>query len=187
MVRSLWTAASGMNGMQFKTDTIANNLANVDTTSYKRDVAVSKAFPELLIRRMRDDGEYLNPFGSADVAPIVGKVGLGVELNELYTVFEQGSFKETGNSTDIALNGDGFLVVKTPEGERFTRNGNFFIGVEGYLETKEGFPVMGENGPLNLGNIPFTIDKDGRIFRNDEGREGEYIDRLAIVNFDNTI
>ena len=54
------------------------------------------------------------------------------------------------------------------------------------METKEGFPVMGEKGPLNLGNIPFTIDKDGRIFRNDEGREGEYIDRLAIVNFDNT-
>ena len=186
MIRGWYTAASGMNAQQYRLDAISNNLANVDTTSYKRDVAVSKAFPELLIRRMRDDGEYLNPFGSADVAPIVGKVGLGVELNELYTVFEQGSFKETGNSTDIALTGEGFLVVKTPEGERFTRNGNFFIGVEGYLETKEGFPVMGEKGPLNLGNIPFTIDKDGRIFRNDEGREGEYIDRLAIVNFDNT-
>src|SRR5690554_1287983 len=139
MVRGWYTGASGMNAQQKRLDAISNNLANVDTTSYKRDISVSKNFPELLLRRMEDDGVYRNPFGSADAAPIIGKVGLGVELNELFTDFQQGSYKPTGNGTDMALEGKGFFAVETPYGERYTRNGNFSIGVEGYLETKEGY------------------------------------------------
>lgn len=185
MVRGWYTAASGMNAQQYRLDAIFNNLSNVDTTSYKRDVSISKSFPQLLLRRTRDDGEYKNPFGSADVQPIIGKVGLGVELNNLYTVFEQGSFKETGNSSDLALEGKGFLVVETPAGEKYTRNGNFLVGKEGFLETKEGFPVLGENGKIDLTDTPFTIDADGRIFNNSKDREGEYIDRLLLVEFDN--
>ena len=150
MIRGWYTAASGMNAQQKQLDVIAQNLANADTTSYKRDVAVHKSFSELLIRRMRDDGVVKNPFGSSDSAPIIGKLGLGVELNEIFTEFEQGSLKQTNAPSDFALEGKGFFCVETPYGEQYTRNGNFLVGVEGYLMTKEGYPVIGENGRIFL-------------------------------------
>jgi len=166
LIRGWYTAASGMRAQQFRLDAVANNLANVNTDAYKRDVAAFKAFPELLIRRQDDDGVYLHPFGSADAAPIVGKMGTGVELNELYTAFEQGSFKETNSDFDIALDGKGFFAISTPWGERYTRNGSFQLGKEGYLETKEGYPVLGENGPIRVKANNFLVDKDGRIWVN---------------------
>jgi flagellar basal-body rod protein FlgG len=155
-----------MRAQQWRLDAVANNLANVDVDGYKRDVAAFKAFPELLIRRQDDDGVYEHPFGSADAAPIVGKMGTGVELNELYTSFEQGALKETQSDFDIALDGKGFFTVATPWGERYTRNGSFQLGKEGYLETKEGYPVLGEKGPLRVKANNFQIDKDGRVWIN---------------------
>ncbi|MDR1318186.1 MAG: flagellar basal-body rod protein FlgF [Treponema sp.] len=166
MIRGWYTGASGMRAQQWRLDAVANNLANVDVDGYKRDVAAFKAFPELLIRRQDDDGVYKHPFGSADAAPVVGKMGTGVELNELYTSFEQGALKETQSDFDIALDGKGFLSVATPWGERYTRNGSFQLGKEGYLETKEGYPVLGENGPLRVKANNFKIDKDGRVWIN---------------------
>jgi len=177
-----------MNAQQMRLDAISNNLANVDTTSYKRDIAVSKNFPELLLRRMGDDGVYLNPFGSADAAPVIGKIGLGVELNELFTDFEQGSFKPTSNDTDMALEGKGFFAVETPGGERYTRNGNFTVGVEGYLMTKEGFPVLGENGRIYLQDSKFTVNKNGEVYVRpiaNTDADPVLLDRLRLVNFEN--
>lgn len=188
MVRGWYTAASGMNAQQHRLDAISNNLANVDTTSYKRDVAVSKNFPELLLRRMEDDGVYKNPFGSADAAPIIGKLGLGVEMNELFTNFEQGSFKQTSSFSDLALEGQGFFAVDTPAGERYTRNGNFIVGVEGYLETKEGFPVLGENGKIFLQDTLYTVNKLGEIYVrpiDNSDADPVLLDRLMLVNFEN--
>lgn len=182
MIRGWYTGASGMNAQQNRLDAISNNLANVDTVGYKRDITVSKSFSELLLRRMNDDGVYKIPDGSADVAPIVGKLGLGVETNELYTDFEQGSFKETGSNVDMAMNGQGFFAVQTPQGERYTRNGNFMIGVEGILETKEGYPVMGENGPISVENDKFIVREDGTLY---DGETMEVIERFKIVRFDN--
>lgn len=188
MVRGWYTGASGMNAQQMRLDAISNNLANVDTTSYKRDIAVSKNFPELLLRRMDDDGVYRNPFGSADVAPVIGKIGLGVEMNELFTDFEQGSFKPTAGDADFALEGEGFFAVETPAGERYTRNGNFTIGVEGYLMTKEGFPVLGENGRLYLKDSKFTVNKNGEVYVrpvSNTDKDPILLDRLKLVTFDN--
>jgi flagellar basal-body rod protein FlgG len=155
-----------MRAQQFRLDAVANNLANVGTDGYKRDVASFKAFPELLIRRQDDDGVYKHPFGSADAAPIVGKMGMGVELNELFTSFDQGAFKETSSDFDVALDGKGFFCIDTPWGERYTRNGSFHLGKEGLLETKEGYPVLGENGYINVKENNFQIDKDGRVWIN---------------------
>jgi flagellar basal-body rod protein FlgG len=166
LIRGWYTAASGMRAQQWRLDAVANNLANVNTDGYKRDVAAFKAFPELLIRRQDDDGVYLHPFGSGDAAPIAGKMGTGVELNELYTAFEQGSFKETQNDFDIALDGKGFFAVSTPWGERYTRNGSFQLGKEGYLETKDGYPVLGEYGPIRVKANNFLVDKDGGVWVN---------------------
>jgi len=166
LIRGWYTAASGMRAQQFRLDAVANNLANVNTDGYKRDVAAFKAFPELLLSRQNDDGVYLHPFGSGDAAPFIGRMGTGVELNELYTCFEQGSFKETQSDFDIALDGKGFFAVSTPWGERYTRNGSFQLGKEGYLETKEGYPVLGEYGPIMVKANNFQVDKDGRIWIN---------------------
>ena len=87
MLRGIYTSAAGMMVQQERLDVLSNNLANVDTTGYKRDQAIQKAFPELLLRRMSDDGVTQFPFrsfpvGSYDVAPVVGTLGTGVETNE---------------------------------------------------------------------------------------------------------
>ncbi len=182
MIRGWYIGASGMNVQQTRLDTISNNLANVDTTGFKKDIAVSKTFSELLLRRTKADGVYNTTFGSCDAMPIIGKIGLGAEINELYTDFSQGSFKSTDTSTDLALGEKGFFVVNTPDGERFTRNGNFHLGKEGLLLTKEGYQVMGENGPISLADDKFFVNEDGMIINREEN---EVIDRLKIVRFDN--
>lgn len=183
MIRGWYTGASGMNAQQNRLDAISNNLANVDTAGYKRDITVSKSFPELLIRRANFDGMYEIPngMGSADAAPVIGKVGLGVETNENYIDFSQGSFKISNTNTDIAFTGKGFYSIQTPLGERYTRNGNFLIGKEGILETKDGYPVLGEKGIIRLADDKFTVNEDGVLI----SQEGEEIDRFKVVRFDN--
>ena len=197
MLRGIYTGASGMQAQIHKMDALSNNLANVDTTGYKKDTSVQKAFPQMLIRRMNDE-VYKFPFGSVDTTPVVGKLGSGVELNEIYTQFEQGSLKETGNPFDIALDGKGFFTVDTPMGERYTRNGTFMIDNNGLLVTKEGLPVQGENGNIYLKLNNFVIDKQGRVYQNADLAENpdrlvtmkendwanlELVDTLKIVDF----
>ena len=205
MIRGLYTSASGMMAQQWRMDAVSNNLANVDTTGFKEDQAVHKAFPQLLLRRMNTNVVPLPPsgqipiLGSLDKAPVIGRLGTGVELNEIFTVFEQGAFKETTNPFDLALEGQGFFVVATPFGERLTRNGSFLIGPEGLLVTKEGFPVLGENGPIQAKLNNFIVDQSGRIFQNaefaddpqrlvsmseNEWNQTELVDRLRIVQVD---
>ena len=200
MLRGLYTGASGMQAQIHRMDALANNLANVDTTGYKKDTSVQKAFPQMLIRRMNDE-VYKFPFGSVDTAPVVGKLGTGVELNEIYTQFSQGSLKETGNPFDTALDGEGFFTVSTPVGERYTRNGTFLIDNNGMLVTKEGLPVQGENGNIYLKKNNFVIDKQGRVFQNadfaanperlvsmkeNDWENMELVDTLKVVDFSRT-
>lgn len=182
MIRGYYIGASGMRTEQERLNAISNNLANVNTTGYKRDVTISKAFPELLLRRTGADGVYGIPDGSADMAPVVGKIGLGVETNENYTEFDQGSLRQTETMSDLALGGEGFFCVLTPNGERYTRDGNFLVGKEGILETKNGFPVLGEAGYINVKEISFNVDENGVVKDSDNG---EAIARVKIVRFDN--
>jgi flagellar basal-body rod protein FlgF len=166
VVRGLFTAASGMNAQMNRMDEIANNLANVDLNGYKKDTAIQKAFPELLMRRLNDDGVYKFPIGSVDTTPIVGKLGTGVETNEVYTNFSQGAMKQTENDFDLALEGSGFMTVQTPQGERLTRNGAFLVNSDGYLVTKTGDFVLGETGPVKIKKNNFVIDQDGTVWQN---------------------
>lgn len=202
MIRTWYTAASGMLAQQDRLDVISNNLANADTTGFKRDQAIQKAFPELLIRRTEDQFIQIPAsgeqplLGSVDTMPVVGKLGSGVEVNEIFTDFSQGSLKATGNDFDMALEGEGFFTVMTPGGERLTRNGGFHLGVEGMLMTKEGFPVMGENGPIYVKQHNFTVDRDGNVFQNaarafdedlvdprtNQWEETVLVDRIKIVD-----
>ncbi len=201
MIRGLYTGASGMVAQEHRMDALANNLANVDVYGYKRDTSVHKAFPEMLLRRMNDDGMHIFPFGSVDVTPIVGKLGTGVEQNETFTVFDQGALKQTDNDFDLALEGSGFLVIETNEGERFTRNGAFHISDNGILVTKDGLPVLGEKGIIRLKKNNFVVDQNGRIFQNadyagdetrlvskeeNEWKNIELVDTLRIADFRRT-
>lgn len=181
MIRGWYIGSSGMNAQQNRLDAISNNLANVDTAGYKRDVSVSKSFSELLLRRTEADGVYKTSVGSANAAPVIGKLGLGVETNENFTEFEQGSFRSTGSSSDLALSGEGFFAVQTPAGERYTRNGNFILGKEGILETKDGYPLLGEKGLILPGDDKFVVNEDGMIY----SKDGDFIDRVKVVRFDN--
>ena len=198
MLRGIYTAASGMVAQMHRMDALANNLANVDVTGYKRDTTIHKAFPEILIRRLNDNGVYNFPFGSIETGPVAGKLGTGVEMNELFTIFEQGALKETDSVFDAALDGEGFFSIDTQRGERYTRNGNFVLGSEGLLVTKDGMPVLGQNGYIQLKENNFVIDAQGRVWQNasfagDENRlvsveENEWenlelVDTLKLVEF----
>ena len=196
----MYTGASGMRAQQWRLDAVANNLANVGTEGYKKDIAAFKAFPEMLLRRTDDDGVFHIPFGSADAAPIIGRMGTGVEFNELFTNFRQGSPRETANDFDMMLEGKGFFAVSTPYGERYTRNGSFILGKEGLLLTKDGYPVLGENGPINIKANNFKVDAEGRIWvnaayqdndpmnlvgrENNQWEETVLLDTLRIVEFE---
>jgi flagellar basal-body rod protein FlgG len=184
MIRTWYTGASGMRAQQQRLDATANNLANIDVDGYKKDITTFKAFPELLMRRADDDGVYrIPPFGSADAAPVIGKLGTGVEFNELFTDFDQGAPKESGSDFDMMLQGKGFFTIDTPYGERYTRNGSFHLGKEGFLETKEGYPVMGEKGRIHVKENNFSVDKDGNVWVNAEFADDP---SLMISRDDNT-
>jgi flagellar basal-body rod protein FlgF len=129
---------------------------------------------------------------------MVGKLGTGVELNESYTIFSQGSLKETSNDFDFAMDSKGFIAVQTEKGERYTRNGSFTIDKDGFLVTKDGLKVLTENGPIQIKANNFIIDKEGNIYQNNdyagdknrlvlkeenEWKSTENIGRLKIVRF----
>jgi flagellar basal-body rod protein FlgG len=200
MIKGIYTGASGMIAQQSRLDTVANNLANVDKTGFKKDLTVFKTFPEMLIRRLNDDGVGITPAGSYDTMPYVGKMGTGVEVNEVYTQFQQGSLQRTENNFDLALEGRGFFSLATERGERYSRNGSFTINQDGVLVTHNGNPVLGENGIIRVQENNFMINKRGEILvntalsldprdvvgiNNNNWEEAVVIDRLKIVDFEN--
>lgn len=200
MIRGIYTGSTGMMAQQARLDTIANNLANVDKTGYKRDLTIFKAFPDMLIRRINDDGQGITPAGSYDTMPYVGKLGTGVEVNEVYTQFDQGSMQRTESPFDFALEGQGFFTVMTERGERFTRNGSFTINEEGILVNHKGYAVMGENGPIRLQKNNFMVNERGEVMVNaamspepedvvgmtqNNWEQPVVIDRLKLADFEN--
>jgi flagellar basal-body rod protein FlgG len=156
---------------QYKMDVIANNLANVDKTAFKGEDAIFKSFPEMLIRRTRDDGLGWVPIGSFDLAPVVGKLGTGVELNEIFTRFETGPVKKTDNPFDLMIDDrsnstPSFFVVLTDRGEKLTRSGSFILDKDGYLVTPDGFPLMGEKGLIKVSRWNWVVKENGEIWIN---------------------
>lgn len=200
MLKGIYNSASGMIAQQARLDVVANNLANVDKTGFKKDLAIFKAFPDMLMRRVNESGLGITPAGSYDTMPFVGKLGTGVEVNEVYTQFTQGSLQKTENSFDLALEGRGFFAVMTERGERYTRSGSFTINDEGILMNHNGNPVMGENGIIRLQKNNFMINERGEILvnqaislepedlvglNNNDWSDPVVIDRLKLVDFEN--
>lgn len=161
-------------------DAVANNLANVNTGGYKKQVAVSRAFPDMLISRMGEteknrQGEY-----EPVKAELIGGLGTGVAIDKIYSDLSMGNIIKTDSTTDLALNSNGYFAVQTEQGERYTRNGQFKLNNEGLLTTNQGYPV------LDTSNQPIAIEGD--LLVDDQGNisvNGETITQLKITSFEN--
>lgn len=188
MMRSLWTAASGMISQQTNVDTISNNLANINTTGYKKENA---EFKSLLYQTIQEQS-YDN---NGDPKPYGIQVGLGVRNSAISSQFTQGSLLETGNDFDFAINGKGFFMVQTLDGGvAYTRNGSFQIanGPTGAaLATSDGNPVLDVNGvPIVFGTQydpeELTISEYGELFYPDEtGKAVSTGIQIGIAQFNN--
>ncbi len=178
LIRGLYTGASGMLAETIRTDVISNNIANVNTTGFKKDRVIFRAYPEMNIHRV-DDPVTEGIDRKVDPRPFIGMLGTGVMVDEVNTDFSQGSINTTSNPLDIALNGEGFFAIQTPEGVKYTRDGSFSLNGNRDIVTKDGHYVLGENGQINLLNDgEITITGIGEIFV-----DGQYEDRLRVVVF----
>lgn len=210
MWRGLFTAATGMITEMRRTDVIANNIANAATTGYKKDTAIHHEFENMLIKRMYDE-ESGNKFGngvpglldtdSGDVtkfkgfkvdqtgAPTVGQLGLGDYIAEIAVDYSQGAFESTGNTFDLAIAGEGFFTIQTPQGIRYTRNGAFFKNQNGVLQDIRGYNLLDRQGnaitiPADFSDSRISISADGSIFANDENQP---LAQIQLVQFDNRL
>lgn len=170
MMRSLYSAASGMMAQQSSVDTIANNLANVNTVGYKSE---STEFKTLLYQDMQAKTTSAN----GEFKPVGAQVGLGSRIASVTSHYTQGAMNATDSTTDFAINGNGFFAIQNLDGDVvYTRSGNFIFSTatEGYmLCTTDGLPVLSSDGnPIvltddyNMSKI--TVDTDGNICYPDE-------------------
>ncbi|MGD0621775.1 MAG: flagellar basal-body rod protein FlgG [Thermacetogeniaceae bacterium] len=164
MLTALYTAATGMDAQQFNIDTISNNLANVDTTGFKK---VRPEFQDLFYQMLQQPVAPSQGQG-APGSPTGVFVGLGVKPTGSETLFQQGSLTETDNPLDVAISGDGFFTVSTDNSgtnKFYTRDGSFQLDANGNLVTSDGDYVLDSSGsPITLVNTePITIASDGAI------------------------
>jgi flagellar basal-body rod protein FlgG len=166
MVRALWTAATGMTSQQTNVDTISNNLANINTTGYKKQTA---EFKSLLYQTIQENS-YDN---NGNAKPYGIQVGLGVRNSAISSQFSQGILVDSDNDTDFAISGNGFFMVQKPDGQiAYTRNGSFqwVLGTQGLtLSTSDGNPVLDTNGqPIVVDNsydsANIYIDDYGNLY-----------------------
>ena len=189
MMRSLWTAASGMTAQQTNVDVIANNLSNVNTTAFKRERTEFKTLMYQTMRRSTED----------PVTGIIGpnnlQVGLGVRPIAVSRVFEMGNLERTDNNLDFAINGQGFFVVQRDlDTVAFTRDGNFRLSVSDggmMLVTSDGFPILGVDDmeiiiPDDVNISSMVVDDFGNIMFTTPGGELEDLGlQIQLVQFPN--
>lgn len=178
MVKGLYTAYTGMMNEQNRMDVITNNMANSATNGYKAEGATAQSFADVYAVKIKDASEYF-------VNKRIGDMSMGAQIGETYTDYAQGSFKQTENTYDIALEGNGFFSISFTNkagqtSTKYTRDGSFTVNTQGYLVTKDGDFVLGNgNAPIRLNmNTPVTIDTIGNIYQ-----EGNLVNRLAITDF----
>lgn len=159
MVRSLWTAATGMNGQQSNIDAISNNLSNVNTTGFKQQRV---EFEDLIYQNLKLAG---TPATEDTVTPVGIQQGAGVKVAATQRIFTQGSLQNTGVDTDVAIVGEGFIRVQQYDGSyAYTRDGALKIDMTGQLVTSEGLRVMPEIiMPENFDIQTLTITDQGKV------------------------
>jgi flagellar basal-body rod protein FlgG len=164
---STYVSASGAVSRLRQLETVANNLANADTTGFKADRAV---FHAALESALLDPEGRLTPGSS-------GRIFVAPSL--MVTDHGRGNAQPTGAPLDVAIDGPGFFAIETPAGVRYTRAGSFAVGAGGNLANPDGYAVLGEGGPINLGGTTGRIRSSGEVV----DAEGEVVGRLRIVEF----
>ncbi len=178
MMRSLWTAATGMVAQQTNIDVISNNLANVNTTAFKKSRA---EFEDLMYQTLSIAGT-LNEGGNR--LPTGFQVGMGVRPVTVHKFFSQGSFQNTGNSLDVAIEGQGFFRLNQNGEDVYTRAGNFKLDNNGRIVNANGYPLQPEfTVPTDA--VTVVITEKGHLAALDKaGNELAGTD-LTIYNFVN--
>jgi flagellar basal-body rod protein FlgG len=153
LIKSLYSAASGMIGQQVRQEAVANNIANATTVGYKKAVPALKGFYQI----------YMDAVGAALLER--GDVpGGGMLMDATASDFSQGNIRRTGEPLDAAIDGLGFFVVEDPAGTTFyTRNGHFALNQDGELVTENGYTVQGEGGAITATGSNVMITGDGRV------------------------
>jgi flagellar basal-body rod protein FlgG len=179
-------ATQGMISMQDQQEMISNNLANVGTTGYRKEVMDVQSFSAVIEQQMKGVGHVELPnLPGREKSGGFMQVSGGMEmtgglLTSSRTSHSQGALKMTGNQFDLALddNGKGFFTIQSKDGVRFSRSGSFRLGTDGCLVTQDGSKVLGQKGPIKLGGTDFSVTNEGVV------KLGEKeVDRLLITEF----
>lgn len=195
MIRGLYTAASGMLLGLRQQDVTAANMANSSTVGYKAEQSAQTAFGGVLAKRTTSDGGMIPVPSTHD--RLIGRVGTGTYVAVVRTDLGQGAERETGQRFDVMVRGDGFFMVQTKEGVRYTRDGHFDRDETNTLVTADGSDVLDVDGnPIVIDTEKVRIKADGGIYRlvpqetkNEDGTTGvilkeELIARLGVVVLD---
>lgn len=188
MMRSLWTAASGMKAQQTSMDNLSNNLANINTTGYKKNRIEFQSLLYQTIQNKTVDTEG-NP------KPVGAQVGLGVKVAAITTEFTQGELTASEGAFDFGIQGQGFFMVQMPDGTTgYTRNGNFIMAIDTdglTLTTSNGYAVLDTNGqpikfPADTDTSKMIFDNYGNIFLKDaRGNAQRTGIRIGAAQFNN--
>jgi flagellar basal-body rod protein FlgG len=180
MIRALYTAASGMNAQQANIDNVAHNLANVNTTGFKKSRV---EFEDLVYDQTKVPGA---PTSATGEAPVGLETGLGVRPVATSRDFGRGNLKATNGPLDLAIEGDGFFQVQLPTGETaYTRSGTFHLNGEGAIVTNEGFQIEPNvSVPANATSI--SVSKDGIVSVSVPGQSGsQQVGTIEVASFQN--
>ncbi len=157
-MRALSTAATGMQAQQLNVEVISHNIANMNTTGYKRQRA---EFQDLLYQTHEAMG--VSSSDANTIVPTGVQVGSGVKAGSVYRITEQGNITQTGNPYDVAIQGDGYFVVQTPDGQdAYARAGNFAVNADGQLVTEDGY-VVSPGIVVPAESINVSISKSGTV------------------------
>jgi flagellar basal-body rod protein FlgG len=155
---SMYSAATGMEAQQMNLNTIANNLANVNTPGFKRSKI---EFQDLLYQNPRVSGA---DSGGGNLVPTGVEVGNGARIAATSKVFTQGQLTNTGEKLDVAIQGDGFFEIQRPDGTKaYTRDGSFKLNSQGQVVTADGLPVLSGFQPIPTGATSVSISQDGQV------------------------
>ncbi len=180
MMRSLWSAASGMRTQQDNMDVVAHNLANVNTYGGKK---VRAEFHDLLYQTLRPAGAES---GNDSQYPTGLQIGLGARLAATQRIFTQGSLQSTGNPTDLAIEGEGFFRIEMPDGTvAYTRDGSFKLDQDRRMVTTDGYPLA-DNITLeqDATSDSITVSQDGRVSDVVNGQQNQ-VGQITLARFVN--
>jgi len=181
MNNSIFTPLSGALAQERVLEIIANNLANMNTAAFKGDTVTFK------LLEAEPEKRYSEPLPPAnfkvnleDLMPLRGNEMAYVGVADVQRDLTPGPAQQTGNDTDLMIEGDGMFQVMTPEGMRYSRAGNLLLNTNGVLVSQSGHPILGEKGNIVVRGGGFEVNRRGEIYQ-----DGQLVDRIQLVSFAN--